>query len=75
MTLSLTDTEQQILHLVAHGYARKEIAHHLARSEHTIATHYHHIKLKLSARTLEHAVALAITRGMVAIDNKKGTAD
>lgn len=71
MTLSLTDTEQHILRLVAHGYTRKEIAHQLDRSEHTIATHHHHIKLKLSARTLEHAVALAITHGLIIIPTSK----
>ena len=67
MTLSLTDTEQHILRLVAHGYTRKEIAHKFDRSEHTIATHTHHIKLKLSARTLEHAVAIAVARRIIIV--------
>lgn len=62
MTLLLTVTEQHILTLTANGYTRKEIAHHLRRSEHTIAAHYHHIKLKLTARTIGHAVAIAISQ-------------
>ncbi len=61
----LTDREREILVLVAHGRANKEIARELQISERTVRTHVSNIlgKLNLSSRT--QAALYAVREGIV----------
>lgn len=55
-TLPLTKRENEILDLVAKGYANKEIADRLSVSLHTIRTHIYHIYEKLHVRNRVEAL-------------------
>lgn len=55
--LSLTDREQQILHLLDAGFRYKEIASKLFISIDTVRTHIRHIYEKLHVRSRAEAVA------------------
>ncbi|MBI5692092.1 MAG: response regulator transcription factor [Verrucomicrobia bacterium] len=63
VTLSARETE--VLVLIAHGRANKEIAAVLNLSEATVKTHIAHILAKLDAPDRTRAVTLAIERGLL----------
>ena len=54
---TLTQREEQILHLVAKGCRAKEIADELEISVHTVQTHVRNIYEKLHVRSSAEAVA------------------
>ncbi len=63
----LTRREREILRLLARGLDQKQIAEQLYRSRRTIETHTQHIKDKLQARTLPHAVSIAWAKGWLCL--------
>jgi DNA-binding NarL/FixJ family response regulator len=52
---SLTVREQQIVHLIEHGYSNKEIAKSLKISLHTVKNHVHNILVKLEVQSRHDA--------------------
>jgi len=63
----LTGRECQVLRLVSAGFGNKEIAAHLAISEHTVKFHISSILGKLNAASRTEAVTLGIRRGLIPI--------
>jgi two-component system nitrate/nitrite response regulator NarL len=61
----LTNREHEILGLLAHGKAEREIASELAISRRTAATHIEHILGKLGVHSRAQAVALAYRNNLV----------
>ncbi len=61
----LTDAELKVLALIAEGYPDPEIAGRLSWSPRSVATHVSAILHKLNARSREHAVSIAIRRGLI----------
>jgi DNA-binding NarL/FixJ family response regulator len=61
----LTKREQKVLHLMAEGLIKKEIADRLDLSFHTVDTHLRNIYQKLHVNTLSGAVAKAVREGLV----------
>ena len=55
----LTDREEQILKLIAHGLTNKEISRKLSISESTAENHIHHIYTKLGISNRAQAVIFA----------------
>lgn len=55
----------QILELMAHGMSLREVAIHLFISESTAKTHMQQVHAILGARTTTHAVAVAISEGLI----------
>ena len=62
---SLTQREVQILELLAHGLANKEMARRLLVSEATVKSHLSHIYSKLGVDTRAGAVARAIEQRII----------
>jgi DNA-binding CsgD family transcriptional regulator len=60
----LSPRERQCLELLAHGQSNSEIAGSLGIRLPTVALHLASARRKLGAITREHAIALAISRGM-----------
>jgi DNA-binding NarL/FixJ family response regulator len=61
----LTPREQQVLRLLAGGFANKHIAHDLGISEHTAKFHVGRILGKLDAATRAEAVAIGLRDGLI----------
>ncbi len=61
----LTDREQEVLELLAHGLANKEIANRLVISERTVKFHVSAILAKLNVGNRTEAVTVAAQRGLV----------
>lgn len=61
----LTPKEQQVLSEASKGYAAKIIATRLDCSRFTVEKHLANARNKLRARDTTHAVALALTRGLI----------
>jgi DNA-binding NarL/FixJ family response regulator len=64
---SLTERENQVLQLLAHGLANKQIALRLGISEHTVKFHISSIYSKLEATNRTEAVRAGVQRGLVLI--------
>ena len=62
----LTAREREVLVLVAHGHANKEIARRLDISERTARTHVSHILAKLGLTSRTQAALWAVREGLVA---------
>lgn len=62
---TLSSREIEVLRLIAHGKANKEIASDLKLSELTVKAHISHILTKLGASDRTHAVTLALERGLL----------
>ncbi len=63
----LTEREREVLILVAHGLANREIANELHVGESTVKTHVKHILAKLNLRDRIHAVVFAYETGLIAV--------
>ncbi len=61
----LTDAELKVLALIAEGYPNPEIAGRLSWSPRSVTTHVSAILHKLNARSREHAVSIAMRRGII----------
>jgi DNA-binding NarL/FixJ family response regulator len=64
---ALTERENQVLQLLAHGLANKQIALTLRISEHTVKFHISSIYNKLGASNRTEAVRLGMQRGLVVL--------
>jgi DNA-binding NarL/FixJ family response regulator len=62
---ALTERENQVLQLVAHGLANKQIALALGISEHTVKFHISSIYTKLGTTNRTEAVRAGVQRGLV----------
>jgi len=67
---SLSPREIECLLHAAKGGTSKEIARGLAISARTVEQYLLSARLKLGARTLPHAVAMAVSRGLVDVGCK-----
>lgn len=63
-TTDLTHREQEVLQQVARGMTNRQIANHLAISEHTVHRHLANVFTKLGLATRAAAVAYAVRRGL-----------
>jgi DNA-binding NarL/FixJ family response regulator len=61
----LTSREEDVLRLLVQGLIKKEIADHLAISQHTVDMHLRAVYRKLHVRTQTEAVSKAIRQGLV----------
>ncbi|MEZ5328505.1 MAG: response regulator transcription factor [Verrucomicrobiales bacterium] len=61
----LTEREREILQLMVDGLIKKEIAHRLSVSFHTVDTHLRNIYMKLQVNTQTSAVVKAVREGLV----------
>ena len=64
-TSELTARERDVLEALAEGRATEEIAKILCVSPHTIRSRVKTVLRKLGARNREHAVAIALTEGVI----------
>lgn len=64
----LSKRETECLTWVASGKTAWEVAQILSISESTVIFHIENAKKKLTAVTVTHAVALAVGRGLIAVD-------
>lgn len=63
---NLTDREVEVLRLLATGASRRDIAHRLSVSEHTVRHHLEHIYAKLQVRTRVEATLFALEHDLIA---------
>jgi DNA-binding NarL/FixJ family response regulator len=63
----LTDRETQVLQLLAHGLANKQMALNLGISEHTVKFHVSSIYAKLGAANRTEAVRVGVQKGLVVL--------
>jgi len=63
--VQLTPRELDVLRLVAHGKANKEVAHELDITDGTVKVHLTNLFQKLSVTSRTEAIAAAIRRGLV----------
>ena len=68
-TCPLTQREVQCIEGLASGLSNSDIAKQLQISVPTVALHLSNARRKLSARTREQAVALAVARGLIDMKN------
>lgn len=64
-TEPLTQREEEVLKFLVQGLIKKEIADHLAISQHTVDMHLRSIYRKLHVRTQTEAVSKALRQGLV----------
>lgn len=62
---TLSQREREILERVAHGHSIEDISSELLLSPHTVRTHIKNILRKMGAHTRAHAVAMAISEGLI----------
>ena len=60
---SLTDTEQQVVELVADGLSNREVASRMFLSLHTVAFHLRHVFWKLGVSSRVQLARLSAERG------------
>jgi PAS domain S-box-containing protein len=64
---ALSPRERDVVSLAAQGLTSNEIANTLSLSRATVETHFRGAVRRLSARNRTHAIALALTRGEIAL--------
>ena len=64
-TEPLTGREEEVLRLLVKGFIKKEIADHLAISQHTVDMHLRSVYRKLQVRSQTEAVSKALRQGIV----------
>ena len=57
--------ELSAMALLARGYSRSQVAHDEQISEHTLRVYFEGARHKLAALNTTHAVARALTRGLI----------
>ena len=62
---ALSDREREVLEQIACGHSIDEISADLFLSPHTVRTHIKNILRKMGARTRAHAVAIAMSEGLI----------
>lgn len=62
---SLSERECEVLEQIARGHSIEDISSDLFLSPHTVRTHIKNILRKMGARTRAHAVAMAISDGII----------
>jgi DNA-binding CsgD family transcriptional regulator len=62
---ALSARECEVLEQIAQGHSIDDISADLFLSPHTVRTHIKNILRKLDARTRAHAVAMAISEGII----------
>jgi DNA-binding NarL/FixJ family response regulator len=70
----LSPREREIMHLMAEGYTAQDIATQLGVSVETVRTHVRNVIRKLQARNRVHAIAIALQRGDIVIDEADAAA-
>ena len=65
---ALTERETEVLKLVAHGKANKQIARELSIDESTIKSHVHSILSKLNVKSRTQAALHAVHVGLVSAE-------
>ena len=63
--VKLTELETRIVALIADGMTEREIGNEVGYSRNTVRIRTMELKGKLGARNREHAVALAMRRGLI----------
>jgi DNA-binding NarL/FixJ family response regulator len=66
----LTGREREITHLMAEGLTAEAISNDLGVSVETVRTHVRNVIRKLKARNRVHAIAIALERGEIALDDR-----
>jgi DNA-binding NarL/FixJ family response regulator len=64
---TLTERETEVLRLLAHGLANKEIARQLSIGEKTVKTHVSNVLLKLNVRSRTQAALYAAQIGLTSL--------
>jgi DNA-binding NarL/FixJ family response regulator len=62
---TLSERECEVLEQIARGHSIEDISSDLFLSPHTVRTHIKNILRKMGARTRAHAVAMAISDGVI----------
>jgi DNA-binding NarL/FixJ family response regulator len=62
---ALSERECEVLEQIARGHSIEDISGDLFLSPHTVRTHIKNILRKMGARTRAHAVAMAISEGLI----------
>lgn len=61
----LSATQVRLLELFADGHLQKTAAGAIGRSQKTVEEHVNSVRVKLGARTVAHAVAIALRTGVI----------
>jgi DNA-binding NarL/FixJ family response regulator len=64
----LTERELEVLHLVGRGLSNKEVAKAIGRMDETVKIHLKNIFAKLGVNDRTEAVTVALTRGLIHLD-------
>ena len=64
----LSPREREIMHLMAEGMTAEQIGNQLGVSVETVRTHVRNVIRKLQARNRVHAIAIALERGEIELD-------
>jgi DNA-binding NarL/FixJ family response regulator len=67
--VDLTAREVEVLRLVAKGLRNKQIARVIGRTEGTVKAHLKHVHEKLGVEDRTEAVALALQRGIIHLED------
>ena len=65
----LSPREREIMHLMAEGLTAEAVGTDLGISVETVRTHVRNVIRKLAARNRVHAIAIALERGEIALDD------
>jgi DNA-binding NarL/FixJ family response regulator len=68
----LSPREREIMHLMAEGMTAEAIGAKITVSVETVRTHVRNVIRKLQARNRVHAIAIALERGEIALDDAGG---